>query len=838
MLYDGNGRVTQLIDDRGAATLYAYDTLNRQISMTFVDGSVRTSGYNLASDVTRYTDENGSLFINTFDALGRKVSVVITPATAVQGTTAQGFEFDGLSRRIFAADSVSGTDADVTIVYDSMSRVLEESQVYGGNTRNLTHDQFISYALSRRTLPSSTATHVTETHDALYRLKVVGGDLGSSSWRFMGNRVIEQLIGDHLICTQLNNARTHSAVQASVTNPAWGDRSSDRLGYDGSGRMITKRVVAHAFTGGGAYSNTSALVGFTTAFDPSSNKLYERALHAESRSSLYPAYDSPDRLREYQRGVLASGGATVATAITLPGTKSDQTYDLDGLGNWKNTTFTPVGSTSTTQIRQHNYLNEVTKFGSTPVLYDHGDNAASADPLISQRGNGNIIDDGTVTLAFDALNRLTTAKRKSDAATIAVYTYDAFGRRIRKVVTNGGVPNDSALNGTTDYLYDGARCIEERNGSNAPIRQFAWGQYIDECVAMQTLVTLGGGSLAAGYYSPLSDLLYRSTALTNDFGAIVEAYDTDAYGNTIAYKTAGTGGNWFADDAVTTDNPALQYIFTGRQDDPETTLYYYRARYYQPRLGRFVGRDIIGYAEGTNLYRYARSNPPSFVDPNGLAVELIAGGSVQAGLCNSATTLTADAGSLALSGGVTTLTSPGGSYVTTALTESLAAPTATATFSAAAGETIAGETIGVAVEGAGNPVYALIAVIFIAPECDPDVGDVEHTNAAIRAAFWDEEQKKRWERNKTVGPTIRTRTETRTRIRTRTRTGPEDCPPKKKDCQLIFDLPDTFPGIPGGAHKCVYECGGLGGRGGVVGRLFRASTPCPKELDWVDGDWP
>jgi hypothetical protein len=36
--------------------------------------------------------------------------------------------------------------------------------------------------------------------------------------------------------TQMNNARTHSAVQAGVPLPAWGDDASDQLGYDGAGR--------------------------------------------------------------------------------------------------------------------------------------------------------------------------------------------------------------------------------------------------------------------------------------------------------------------------------------------------------------------------------------------------------------------------------------------------------------------------------------------------------------------------------------------------------------------------------------------------------------------------
>ena len=137
-----------------------------------------------------------------------------------------------------------------------------------------------------------------------------------------GDRIVECLLGNGLICTQLNNARTNSMVQSpDVPNPAWGDQSSDRLGYDGSGRMICKRVLAGGISGDtGAYNNPQSVVGFTTFYDPSGNKLYERALHAESRSSLY-SNDLLNRLLQYQRALNVAG--TVASACQLEVSRSD-----------------------------------------------------------------------------------------------------------------------------------------------------------------------------------------------------------------------------------------------------------------------------------------------------------------------------------------------------------------------------------------------------------------------------------------------------------------------------------------------------------------------------------
>ena len=50
MVYDGNSRLMQMIDDRGATTDYAFDTLDRQVGMTYADGSAQTVVYNNASN--------------------------------------------------------------------------------------------------------------------------------------------------------------------------------------------------------------------------------------------------------------------------------------------------------------------------------------------------------------------------------------------------------------------------------------------------------------------------------------------------------------------------------------------------------------------------------------------------------------------------------------------------------------------------------------------------------------------------------------------------------------------------------------------------------------------
>jgi RHS repeat-associated protein len=132
-----------------------------------------------------------------------------------------------------------------------------------------------------------------------------------------------------------------------------------------------------------------------------------------------------------------------------------------------------------------------------------------------------------------------------------------------------------------------------------------WGLYIDELIQLRDDIS----SSPADYY-PLQDLLYRTNALTDSSGAIVEKFDYDAYGNTLIFDAG--------DNPKT--NPICEFLFTGRRFDPETQLYFYRARYYNPTLGRFMSRDPIGYQDGMGLYEYVKSSSFCKVDPYGLGV--------------------------------------------------------------------------------------------------------------------------------------------------------------------------------------------------------------------------
>jgi RHS repeat-associated protein len=105
-----------------------------------------------------------------------------------------------------------------------------------------------------------------------------------------------------------------------------------------------------------------------------------------------------------------------------------------------------------------------------------------------------------------------------------------------------------------------------------------------------------------------SNHLYSVAALTDNSGSVVERYRYDAYGQRTVLAADGT-------TVRTSSTHGNQIGFTGRYQDKETNLWYFRARYYSTTLGRFAGRDPLGYMDGMSLY--SGYLVPNRLDPTG-----------------------------------------------------------------------------------------------------------------------------------------------------------------------------------------------------------------------------
>ncbi len=204
----------------------------------------------------------------------------------------------------------------------------------------------------------------------------------------------------------------------------------------------------------------------------------------------------------------------------------------------------------------------------------------SSSAVARDDANGNTLSDAQGrSFTWDFENRLTQVVNPGVGTTS--FRYDPFGRRIQK----------SGPLGTTNYVYDTTSLIDELDGTGGVLAGYTHSLDIDE-----PLADIRSGT--ANYYQ--ADGLGSITSLTNPYAAATATYGYDAFGN----LSASTGS---------LTNP---FRYTGREFDPETGLYYSRARYLDLSTGRFVSEDPA--RRGTTFYAYARNKPVNRTDPLGL----------------------------------------------------------------------------------------------------------------------------------------------------------------------------------------------------------------------------
>ena len=191
----------------------------------------------------------------------------------------------------------------------------------------------------------------------------------------------------------------------------------------------------------------------------------------------------------------------------------------------------------------------------------------------------------TDTFVWDGLGRLTRINYAD--GTHSTYGYDDRGRRVSKRERDGV---------TIYYTYIGTHLAQEIDSSGAVVASYTY-DVLDRPISMWRRDGIGGEQT----YYYLLDHLGTVLGLVDESGAAAATYRYDPWGNIIS----------------STGSLANPLRFTAREWDEESRLYFYRARYYDPQVGRFISRDPIGLLGGLNTYGYVHNNTINRKDPLG-----------------------------------------------------------------------------------------------------------------------------------------------------------------------------------------------------------------------------
>jgi RHS repeat-associated protein len=653
--YDAFGRRTGVTDALSHTTTTAYDARGRVSRVTSHDGTHTDFGYDTQGRRTNVTDPMGRRTVYVYDRYGRLERVIdpaagqtvygydlmsnLTSLTDAKGQTTQ-FEYDGYNR---VKKTIYPGGAFESFAYDSGGRLFTKTDRKGVVT-TFAYDDLGRLAGKSY---SDTTPPVSYSYDAGGRLLTAANGTDTLTWTY-------DLAGQ-----VLTEASTKNASTVAYTYDSGGNRLSVSLNgevfvtyaHDDASRLTTITRGSNVF--GFAYDNANRRTsmtypnGVTTSYsyDTLNRLLNLSAVHVPTSTQITSfsyIYDaSGNRTRKQQLDYTEDYGYDALyrlTGVERTGAGGGrQLFGYDAVGN--RLTHQKDGTVTTSSYNERNQLLSTSGGGTmrwrgqidepgtvtfTAALVNGKparmlagnvfeaelEMAAGANAVTVQAtdGSGNVttkgyqvdVPAGGTSYGYDANGNLTSKVEGSDTwgyewnaenqlvrvskngSEVARFAYDPTGRRVERVV--GGA--------TTSYTYDANDIIRETLGATS-VRHIH-GPLVDEPLAVDESDVLS-------YLH--SDGLGSVVRSTSSAGIPTLARQYDAWGS----LQAGV--------------EEIGFAFTGREWDPETGLYYYRARYYDPTLGRFISQDPIGSRGGYNFFVYVLNNPARLHDPRGLLGE-------------------------------------------------------------------------------------------------------------------------------------------------------------------------------------------------------------------------
>jgi RHS repeat-associated protein len=612
----------------GLTTSFAYDSVGNAISVTDAMGNVTTSTYDSNRRITQTTepqpfggtsnfvyDDNGNtLQVRRLNATDALTSVVVStygidgrvltttePLNNVQGRTPKPSvnTYDALGRIQKAVDPVGRV---CTYSYDAMGRTVTVNQdgVATSTTTYSDNGQIATVADSK----NNTTSYIYDAFDRLE--KTTFPDLSFESYTHddAGNVTLIATRGGgtiDLTYDALNRLKTkHSQGQALFTYaydlagrllsvstpPEAGDPSTglfEQL-YDGAGRLYQEKlpdlltVTSELDKNGNVTKLTYPDGTHVTAGFDQLNRLTSLQDSIPGRTQARFTYDALSRLAGFFYPTIPAGMAysydksnnLLSLSIRKPATGS-QSLGLQTLSF----TYNDVHQ----QKSRNSAGGDLVWAPSSGSVVNYGTaDSMNCYPSVggvsfTYNNEGCLTSDGVLTYAYNLDNQLVSVVGTGVNVT---FKYDPLGRLTVKDVEGA----------QTRYVYAGKNRIAEYEVGNVTAR-YVYG---------------ASGNVVS---------VYKDSLLTYLFG--------DERGSVILTSNSDQPRRYTPWGEL--DGGALDGInigFGGQFYEAEIGLYLFGARFYSPKLGRFLQPDPLSYGGGSNLYEFANGDPINQGDASGL----------------------------------------------------------------------------------------------------------------------------------------------------------------------------------------------------------------------------
>ncbi len=585
-------------------TTYTYDTATgEQTAITYNDGSTPglNYSYNRLGLSTSITDDTGSRQMDYNLATGALSSETLN-STFYGGrklTVKRDQTNTGTLGRItgyqLGTASSPALDQDVGYGYENLARFTTLTTGFANNSSTRTFrygyepDSQLLKTLSVDGSPFLVSRTYEDDRDLVTSIE--------SKWTSSPATTFTKFTYTYDVRSQRS-----SALQDGVAFADYGNATYRQFVYNGRGEV----TAAVGYLGTNVTSTAQPLPGrrYEYGYDHIGNRQWANRTGVISLRDDYTANSLNQYVTRENNTVSISGTADASAVVAVNGRNvtagrqgkfwSDEVTVSNVLNAWRG----PISVYATKPSGGNALLRLDSRTAQTAAVLEN----------FTYDLDGNMLSDGLWNYRWDGENRLTRMETTTVAQSVGVphrileFRYDYLSRRVQKRVINGTLSQEVS---SRRFVYEGWNLIAEYTAPGGSsfggiVRTFTWGldiaRSLSDSGGVGALVQLADHATGKTFIPTYDGNGNIASMVNASSGSLAAAYEYSPYGEALRVDVV---------DVALADQP---FRFSTKWTDDETGLVYYGRRFYDPRNGRFVGRDPIREKGGPNLYGFCRND--------------------------------------------------------------------------------------------------------------------------------------------------------------------------------------------------------------------------------------